>query len=252
MFRLYWMTFGGRFRGTEEEAHHLHESPKSMVVPLQILAAGSILAGFLGVPAVLGGRSFIEHFMEPAFEHAHRALAEVFAAPAPGPGVELALMGLSVLVAAAGILVATRFYKGAFEIPNRLAASFPGVYRTLVNKYWVDELYGAVFVRGLALGGGNALFANDRLVVDGGDGEVRPGLGVNGSAWAVRDVVAKASNLWDRWVVDGAVNLTAFVLDSLSYAFRAVQNGLVQHYALSMLIGLFLLIAAGRFLLGLY
>jgi NADH-quinone oxidoreductase subunit L len=252
MFRLYWMTFGGRFRGTEEQAHHLHESPKSMAVPLQILAAGSILAGFLGVPAVLGGRNFIEHFMEPAFGHAHRALAEVFAAPAPGPGVELALMGLSVLVAAAGILVATRFYKGAFEIPNRLAASFPGVYRTLVNKYWVDELYGAVFVRGLALGGGNALFANDRLVVDGGDGEVRPGLGVNGSAWAVRDVVAKASNLWDRWVVDGAVNLTAFVLDSLSYAFRAVQNGLVQHYALSMLIGLFLLIAAGRFLLGLY
>jgi NADH-quinone oxidoreductase subunit L len=166
--------------------------------------------------------------------------------------VELGLMALSVLVAAGGIVVAWRFYRGAFEIPNRLAISFPGVYRTLLNKYWVDELYGAVFVRGLALGGGNALFANDRFVVDGGDGEVRVGLGVNGSAWAVRDVVAKASNFWDRWVVDGAVNLTAFVLDNLSYAFRAVQNGLVQHYALSMLIGLFLLIAAGRFLLGLY
>jgi hypothetical protein len=68
----------------------------------------------------------------------------------------------------------------------------------------------------------------------------------------VRDVVAKASNLWDRWVVDGAVNLAAFLLDNLSYAFRAVQDGLVQHYALSMLIGLFLLIAAGRFVLGLY
>jgi NADH-quinone oxidoreductase subunit L len=190
--------------------------------------------------------------MEPAFEHAHHALSEVFAAPVPGHGVELGLMGLSVLIAAAGILVATRFYKGAFEIPNRLAASFPGAYRTLLNKYWVDELYGAVFVRGLALGGGNALHANDRFVVDGGDGEVRPGLGVNGIAWSVRDVVAKASNLWDRWIVDGAVNLLAFLLDNLSYAFRAVQNGLVQHYALSMLIGLFLLIAAGRFLLGLY
>ena len=83
-------------------------------------------------------------------------------------------------------------------------------------------------------------------------GEVRPGLGVNGVAWSVRDVVAKASNLWDRWVVDGAVNLTAFLLDNLSYAFRAVQNGLVQSYALSMLIGVFLLIAAGRYLLGLY
>jgi NADH-quinone oxidoreductase subunit L len=200
----------------------------------------------------VGVPNFMEHFMEPAFEHAHHALGEVFTAPVPGHGVELGLMGLSVLIAAGGILVATRFYKGAFEIPNRLAASFPGAYRTLLDKYRVDELYQAVFVRGLALGGGNALYANDRFVVDGGDGEVRAGLGVNGVAWAVRDVVAKASNLWDRWVVDGAVNLTAFVLDNLSYALRAVQNGLVQNYALSMLIGLFLLIAAGRFLLGLY
>ena len=161
-------------------------------------------------------------------------------------------MALSVLVAAVGIAVAWRFYRGAFEIPNRLAAAFPRVYRLLLEKYRVDELYGALFVRGLALGGGRALHANDRYVIDGGDGEVRAGLGVNGIAWAVRDVVARASNFWDRWVVDGAVNLTAFVLDNTSYAFRAVQNGLVQHYALSMLIGLFLLIAAGRFVLGLY
>ena len=143
MFRLYWMTFGGSFRGTAEQAKHVHESPKTMIVPLQILAVGSILAGFLGVPAVLGGGNFIEHFLEPAFEHAHHALGEVFAAPVPGHGVELGLMGLSVLIAVGGILVATRFYKGAFEIPNRLAASFPGAYRTLLNKYWVDELYGA-------------------------------------------------------------------------------------------------------------
>jgi NADH-quinone oxidoreductase subunit L len=252
IFRLYRMTFAGAFRGTEEQAKHLHESPRTMVVPLQVLAAGSILAGFLGVPAVLGGGNFMEHFMEPAFEHAHHALAEVFTAPVPGHGVELGLMGLSVLVAAAGILAAWRFYQGSFEVPNRLAASFSGVYRTLVNKYWVDELYAAVFVRGVALGGGSALFANDRFVVDGGDGEVRPGLGVNGVAWSVRDVLGRLSDFWDRWVVDGAVNLTAFVLDNLSYAFRAVQSGLVQNYALSMLIGLFLLIAAGRFLLGLY
>jgi NADH-quinone oxidoreductase subunit L len=252
MFRLYWMTFGGRFRGTEEQERHLHESPPTMVVPLQILALGSILAGFLGVPAVLGGGNFIEHFMEPTFVHAHHALGEVFAAPVPAHAVEWGLMGLSVGVALAGILVATGFYRGTFEIPNRLAATFPGLYRTLLDKYWVDEIYGAVFVRGLALGGGSALFANDRLVIDGGDGEVRMGLGVNGAAWGVRDVFARLSNFWDRWVVDGAVNLTALVLDNLSYAFRAVQSGLVQSYALSMLIGIFLLIAAGRFLFGLY
>ena len=137
-------------------------------------------------------------------------------------------------------------------VPEALAARFSLVYRTLLNKYWVDELYQAVFVRGLALGGGNALYAADRYVVDGGDGEVRPGLGVNGVAWGTLDVLAKASNLWDRWIVDGAVNATAFVLDNLSYAFRSVQNGLVQHYVLSTLIGIFLLIFAERFLLVLY
>jgi NADH-quinone oxidoreductase subunit L len=252
MFRLYWMTFGGGFRGTAEQAHHLHESPKTMVVPLQALAVGAVVAGFLGVPAALGGGNFIEGWLEPAFEHAQRALGEVFAAGVPGHGVELGLMGASVLIAVAGIAIATRFYQGAFEIPNRLAAAVPGAYRLLLEKYRVDELYGAVFVRGLALGGGRALHASDRFVVDGGDGELRPASGVNGVAWAVRDLVARASDLWDRWVVDGAVNLMAFVLDNTSYAFRAVQDGLVQHYALGMLIGLFLLIAAGRFVLGLY
>jgi NADH-quinone oxidoreductase subunit L len=256
MFRLYRMTFGGSFRGTSEQAHHLHESPASMVVPLQVLALGSVLAGFLGMPVVLGQilgmPNVIEHFLEPVFEPAHHALGEVFQAPVPGHAIELGLMGLSILVATTGIVAAWRFYRGAFETPKRLAAAFPGAYRTLLNKYWVDEAYSAIFVRGLALGGGTALHANDRFVIDGGDGELRPGLGVNGAAWAVRDLVAKASNLWDRYVVDGAVNLTAFLLDNLSYAFRAVQNGLVQHYALGMMIGLFLLIAAGRFVLGLY
>jgi NADH-quinone oxidoreductase subunit L len=256
MFRLYWMTFAGSFRGTAEQAQHLHESPSTMIVPLQVLAAGSIVVGLLGVPVVIGQRfgvpNFIERWLEPAFEHAHHALGEVFTAPVPGHGTELGLMALSVLIAATGIWVAWRFYRGAFEIPTRLATAFPGVHRTLLNKYWVDELYGAVFVRGLVLGGGRALHATDRFVVDGGDGEVRPALGVNGVAWAVRDLIARASDLWDRWVVDGAVNLAAFVLDNTSYAFRAVQDGLVQHYALGMLIGLFLLIAAGRFVLGLY
>ena len=161
-------------------------------------------------------------------------------------------MAASVAIAAAGILLAWRFYKAHPEIPERLAASWAGVHRVLLNKYYVDELYGTLFVRGLALGGGTALFATDRFAVDGGDGEVRPGLGVNGVAWMARDVVARLSNFWDKWVVDGFVNATAFVLDNLSYLFRAVQNGLVQSYALSMLIGVFLLIAAGRYLLGLY
>jgi NADH-quinone oxidoreductase subunit L len=252
MFRLYWMTFGGRFRGTDEQARHLHESPRVMVVPLQVLAVGAVLAGFLGWPAALFGNNWIEHYLHPAFADAHHALTEVFAAPVPGHGVELGLMAASIAVAGLGIWVAWRFYRSTPVIPESLAARFPLPYRTLLSKYWVDEVYGALVVRGLVLGGGNALHASDRYVVDGGDGEVRAGLGINGLAWGTRDIVAKASNLWDRWVVDGAVNLTAFVLDNLSYVFRYVQNGLVQHYVLGMLFGIFLLIFAGRFVLGLY
>ncbi|MBI3932100.1 MAG: NADH-quinone oxidoreductase subunit L [Acidobacteria bacterium] len=248
MFRLFYMTFHGSFRGTEEQAHHVHESPRTMTVPLLVLAGGSVLAGYLGIPAVTGLPNLFEHFLHPVLEPAHHALAGVFEAPVPGPGVEWGLMGASVLVGLAGIVVGRHFYKSRPEIPEGLATSLAGPHRLLLNKYWVDELYGAIFVRGVALGGGGALHTMDRLVVDGGDGDVRPGLGVNGVAWATRDMVAKLSDFFDRWFVDGAVNLTAFILDNFSYLFRAVQNGLVQHYAWAMLLGVLFMIAASRWI----
>jgi NADH-quinone oxidoreductase subunit L len=220
------------------------------------LAIGSIVAGFVGVPAVLREvfhlpvANVFEHFLEPVFEPAHETLAEVFTKPIPGHGVELALMAGSILVGLAGIALATWFFQRHPEVPERLAGRFARVHRLLSNKYYVDEVYGAVFVRGVALGGGRGLYGVDRYLVDGGDGEVRPALGVNGIAWVTRDLMARLSNVFDRWVVDGLVNATAVVLDNFSYVFRAVQNGLVQHYALAMLIGIFLLIGAGRFVLG--
>jgi len=253
MFRLYHMTFSGGFRGSHEQEHHLHESPSSMTVPLMVLAAGSVVAGFLGVPAALFGNNWIEGFLEPVFEPAHHALREVFAEPAPGGSTEYLLMAASVGIAAMGILVAWRIYKIAPAIADRLAASFATAHRVLLNKYYVDELYDAVFVRGLALGGGERLFDADRYVVDGaGGGRIGPGLGVNGIGWAARDLLARLSNLFDRWFVDGAVNTTAAVFDNGSYLFRAVQNGLVQQYVLVMFMGVLVLIGAGYWLLGLY
>jgi NADH-quinone oxidoreductase subunit L len=254
MFRLYHMTFSGTFRGTEEQAHHLHESPRTMLVPLRVLAVGSILAGLVGVPAVLGDLihvpNLFEHFTDPVFETAHRALPQIFRAEAPSHGIEFALMAASVTVAALGIVLAWAFFRRHPEIPERIAASVAPVYRLLLNKYYVDEVYDRLFVRGLALSGGTSLYAVDRYVVDGGDGEVRPGLGVNGLAWFVREVVAMVSNFFDRWVVDGAVNLTAAILDNMSYVLRSLQNGLVQHYALSMLIIILFMIGIGsRFIL---
>jgi NADH-quinone oxidoreductase subunit L len=241
MFRLYWMTFGGSFRGTEEQAAHLHESPRALTVPLMALAAGSAVAGFLGVPAVLGGGNWFEHFLHPVLADAHHTMEQVFREAVPGHGVELGLMAVSVIIAVMGILLATWLYQRRPELSDKMAAAFAGPHRVLLNKYYVDELYGALFVRGAALGGGRALHGVDRFAIDGGDGEVRSGAGVNGLAWAVRDLLAWASNVWDKYVVDGAVNLTGYTLDNCSYVFRTVQNGLVQQYALSMLIAVLLL-----------
>jgi NADH-quinone oxidoreductase subunit L len=242
MFRLYFMTFAGEFRGTEEQAHHLHESPASMTVPLMVLAAGSVVTGFLGLPKVWGG-SFLEGFLEPSFETSKEALAEAFRNALEGSSLELSLMAGSVVVALGGIGVAVLLYRERSELPARIARTFSWLYETLLHKYYVDELYDRVFVRGLTLGLGNTFFATDRYVFDGGGGEVKAGGGVNGVAWAVRDVFARGSGLFDRFGVDGLVNLVALILDNLSYAFRALQDGLVQNYALFMLIGFILMFA---------
>jgi NADH-quinone oxidoreductase subunit L len=249
MFRLYHMTFSGTFRGTEDQWHHVHESPRTMVLPLQVLAVGSILAGLLGIPAVLGHALHIpnvfEHFTEPVFAAAHRTLPQVFTATPPAHAIEMGLMATSVIIAAFGIALAWLLFRRHPEVPARVASSIAPAYRLLLNKYYVDEIYGALFVRGAALGGGTTLHAVDRFVVDGGDGEVRPGLGVNGLGWFTREIAAKGSDVWDRYVVDGLVNLTAAVFDNLSYVFRSLQNGLIQHYALSMLIIFLLMVGIG-------
>ena len=206
------MTFHGEFRGTEEQAHHLHESPTAMTVPLHGPGrAARSLAGFLGIPPVIGDRSTCRTsssgFLHPVLEGAHHALEQVFPHPlhdaAPRVGADGAS---SVAVAVARHLPRRAASTG--RAPELLGRRWPRRWRRSTaccsNKYYVDELYDALFVRGLALGGGRALLAVDRHVVDGGDGEVRPALGVNGIAWLVRDVVGRVSNAWDRYVVDGA------------------------------------------------
>src|SRR5262249_27468588 len=149
MFRLYHLTFGGTFRGTPEQAAHVHESPSSMIVPLQVLAVGSILAGLVGGPAILGKLfgipNLFQAWVDPVFESAHLALAQVQKLPAPGHEVEWILMAASVGVGAAGIFVAWQFYRAHPEIPVRLGQSLAPIHRVLYNKYYVDELYDALF-----------------------------------------------------------------------------------------------------------
>ena len=181
-----------------------------MIVPLQVLAVGSIARRPRRHPGVLGisrrHRNWFEHVPAPGLRRRPpRARGGLHRAGARATAIEIGPDGRerrrSPPSASSWPRASTRRTPRS---RSGLAQSFATAHRVLPNKYYVDELYGKVFVRGLALGGGNALFATDRYVVDGGDGEVRPGLGVNGIAWLTRDIVARLSNFWDKWIVDGA------------------------------------------------
>lgn len=145
---------------------------------------------------------------------------------------ELGLMLFSVVLAVIGIGVAWRFYVKQPDIATRLARQWSGAHRTLTNKYYVDELYDASIVRG-TLGSGRGLWAFDRRVIDGG---------VDGSGWVTR-VSSWISHLFDKWVVDGLVNLVGWGTGESSFAFRKVQTGLIQNYALLMLVGVFVFLS---------
>jgi NADH-quinone oxidoreductase subunit L len=218
-----------------------------MTFPLMALAVGAIVAGFVGVPAALGGSNAIEHFLEPSFvasESADGAAAVGGEAAAPGEGAaeehsaaeEIGLMVFSILVAAAGIGLAWRFYVLNPDIPRRLADRLSGLHRLLLNKYYVDELYNTTVVSG-TMGAGRGLWAVDRNVVDGA---------VNGSGW-VTLFTSWMSGLADRHIVDGAVNAVGRSMEESSYWFRRLQTGLVQNYALLMLLGIFVFVSVYLF-----
>jgi NADH-quinone oxidoreductase subunit L len=230
MFRLVSLTFWGTYRGPAEGEKAIHESPRSMTVPLVILAFLSVVGGYIGIPLLRGGDR-IGEFLSPillplAGTHGEEHHATV--------SLELLLMGASVAVATAGILIAIRWYgQGAGETPQKIAQAWPGVYKAVVNKYYVDELYEKVFVEGLAKGGGRLLWDFDATVVDGA---------VNGARNATI-AASWLSSLFDQYVVDGLVNGLANTLQAGFRLFRGAQTGRVQNYALIMGGGVFAIVA---------
>jgi NADH-quinone oxidoreductase subunit L len=221
MFRLFFLTFAGSSRVPHEVEHHIHESPTSMTVPLICLAVGAVGAGYVGWPKVLGGSDWFGKFLDPVFENPNRLpmLDHTWT-------LEFGLMLLSVAVAMVGFFVAYRWYAKRPEIPARVAAAAGAGYRILLNKYYVDELYDALFVN-RAKDLGSALAAFDLGVVDGG---------VNGVGWLGR-MSGELSRLWDTWVIDGLVNVLAFLVKVLSYPVRVLQTGLLQSYAWFITLG---------------
>jgi len=247
MFRLMYLTFHGKPRMSHDVEHHIHESPKSMTVPLIILALCSIFAGFLGWPHSLLGSNRFEKFLEPVFaKEAHVLRVEGEAGQlAAGKqeeehtsGSEYLLMILSVGAAGLGWGMAWRSYRHADKgYIEPIAAAAPPVYNTLLNKYYVDEGYDYAFtgrrkvgdVRLGVMGLGEASSWFDAHIVDGL---------VNGAGWITR-ATSTVSKWFDKWIIDGVgVNGPAILARALSYPTRALQWGLVQWYALVMVVGL--------------
>ena len=246
MFRLMYLTFHGHPRMSHEAEHHIHESPKSMTMPLVALAICAVGAGWLGWPHSLGGSDRFTKFVEPVFAGEAQVLTAEgkFGQLAAGEkeeehnsGTEWLLMGLSLAAAVTGWTMAWRSYRHADKGYTEPIAAAPAVYDTLLNKYYVDEGYDYVFtgrrkvgdVRLGVMGLGEASSWFDTNVIDGA---------VNAAGSITRSTAA-VSGWWDKWTIDGiGVNGPAILARMLSYPARLFEWGLVQWYALVMTAGL--------------
>ena len=141
MFRLYGTTFLGRFRGTNEQQHHLQESPAAITIPLVILAILSIAGGWIGIPELfVPDAHWLEHFLQPVFAKSE----ELKAAHAVDHSTEWILMAVSVAGATIAAIVATARFSRKPELQE-----FHGMGRVLENKWYVDELYDRIVTRPL-------------------------------------------------------------------------------------------------------
>jgi NADH-quinone oxidoreductase subunit L len=193
MFRLWFMTFFGEYRGEVESPHGneptamaahshdahasgshghggIHESPKVMLIPLVILAVLSFVGGWVGI----GGR--LEHFLAPAFHAVEGAGATETAGKIVAGHTETYLMLTSVLAGLLGLFLADLLYRRRPELPQKIAASLGGFYDAVVQKYYVDELYAALFVKPLVDGSARILWHGiDENVIDGAVNESADG-----------------------------------------------------------------------------
>lgn len=137
MFRMLYLTFYGKFRGTHEQEHHLHESPSSMTIPLIILAVLSAVGGFIGVPESLGGGHWLEHFLAPVFEGSTKIMGE----QTLPKNTEWVLMAVSVGGALLALIYAYSKYIKKAHVPVADTEERPALTSLSYHKFYIDELY---------------------------------------------------------------------------------------------------------------
>ena len=213
MFRLLFMTFWGDYKGIQVDDHghahsahgdhghgEPHESPMFMLVPLIILAVLSAVGGFVGI------HHGFEHFLEPVFgSEFPKTITEA------SGNTEWVLMGISVLFAFAGLILAYVLYVSKPYLPEKIAASLNGFYDVVLNKYYVDEIYAKIFVKPLVDGSTKILWQGvDRKVIDDN---------VNSAADGARHVSDEVRHMqsgnvrsYAGWIASGAAAVIAYMI----------------------------------------
>ncbi len=201
MFRLVSLTFYGKERFDHNHVHP-HESSAWMTVPLMILAFFSVVGGYIGIPKVFSGEhgNLFEGWLEPIYAPAQAKLATY------GSHThleEILLMTASVAAALSAIYFALYVYGKKPQIAENVSNKFKGFYNLLLNKYFVDEAYEAAVIQPIQKGSEKFL-------------------------WKIFDVK----------IIDGIVNGAASLVESGSGFIRKIQTGIVQSYAVVMMVGI--------------
>ena len=192
-----------------------HDAPRPMALALVVLAFGSVVAGYVGLPHALGGSNRFEQFLAPSLGSAGSEPESRSARPEQAPveaahestGTELSLMAVSSAVALGGIWIASLLFLKRPAVASRLAERYGGIRRLLLNKYYVDEIYDAVIVQPV------------RIMSEHG-------------LWKVVDAR----------LIDGAVNGVAAAVGASSGLLRRIQAGSVRVYAAALFLGLVLVL----------
>jgi NADH-quinone oxidoreductase subunit L len=211
MFRALFMTFHGESRVPPELDHHVHESGRKMTGPLVALAIFSVLVGYLSWPKPLGGSEAFDRYLDPVFGQSEAWLSSTVARPEGSPGGG-ALMLISLAAALLGIGLAYWFYLASPRVPERIAERFSGLYRTLVNKYYVDEFYNWLVVRPLRVGSETLLWKDlDAGLINGGlvEGTAEA---TSGAGSIVRRMQSGNLRSYAAWVLAGAVVWLGYIL----------------------------------------
>lgn len=207
MFRLLFLTFFGKFRGSHDQEHHLHESPINMTFPLIILAILSIVGGFFNVPTVLGGNSNLANYLKPIFEGGNMLLET--STHLLSHETEYILMGISVGVALISMIAAYVIYISKNLVPAADSVEKSFVNKLIYNKYYLDEIYNGLITKPL-------------------------------------DVISNYSyTLIEKSAIDGIVNGLGTATIGTSKYLRLIQTGVTGTYILMMVVGLAAILVFG-------